>query len=274
MTDAIRADKRVATPLVLVAVSDSESDKLRCAEILMRDKYAPAPETNSPRPAYRHDKDKAGLSLGRFPHASRPVSDGFGCVSNSTTGRRLKPSRCRMGSTTEAGDAFAAGTQLRSFHRRASKRAIREVARSHCRSGSRHSRRFDRADRKRAARAVLALRPPYSVNHLGYAGTFGGSQADYIIADVTVIPEENKPFYAEQVVYLPDSYMPQDSKRRIAEYPPGRARRQALPERAYRVASFNNAYKFNAPTFAIWMRLLKRRLPKACCGCRRPTPPR
>ena len=44
-----------------------------------------------------------------------------------------------------------------------------------------------------------------------------------IIADKTVIPENHKPYYSEQVVYLPGSYLPNDSRRRIADRVPSRS---------------------------------------------------
>jgi protein O-GlcNAc transferase len=252
MTEAIRADKRVATPLVLVAVSDSESDKLRCAEILMRDKYLPAPETNSPRPAYRHDRIRLAYLSADFRMHPVPVL---------MAGVFELHDRARF-ETIALSHGLNDGSEMRSRLERSFDRFIDVQAKSDREvadliAGLEVDILVDLTGLTASARqGVLALRPaPIQVNYLGYAGTFGGSQADYIIADVTVIPEENKPFYAEQVVYLPDSYMPQDSKRRIAETYPSRAA-AGLPERAFVFASFNNAYKFNEPTFAIWMRLL------------------
>ena len=51
----------------------------------------------------------------------------------------------------------------------------------------------------------------------GLSGTLGAPYMDYIIADRIVIPEEERQFYTEQVVYLPDSYQVNDSRRAIAE---------------------------------------------------------
>ena len=45
----------------------------------------------------------------------------------------------------------------------------------------------------------------------------GSEYYDYIIADKTVIPDDQRAFYAEQVVWLPDSDQANDQKRRIAE---------------------------------------------------------
>ena len=53
---------------------------------------------------------------------------------------------------------------------------------------------------------------PIQVNYLGYAGTMGAEYMDYIIADRTVIPESSQKYYSEKVVYLPNSFMVDDSK--------------------------------------------------------------
>jgi len=58
------------------------------------------------------------------------------------------------------------------------------------------------------------------------------------------------------VVYLPDSYQPNDSGRRIAERTPTREE-IGLPERAFVFCSFNNNYKVTPAVFDVWMALLR-----------------
>jgi predicted O-linked N-acetylglucosamine transferase (SPINDLY family) len=99
------------------------------------------------------------------------------------------------------------------------------------------------------------------VNYLGFAATMGTPYMDYILADATAVPAEQQPFYAERLVYLPDSYMPHDSKRAIAALAPSRAE-AGLPDEGFVFASFNNSYKFTAETFGVWMGLL-REIPKS-----------
>ena len=71
---------------------------------------------------------------------------------------------------------------------------------------------------KSSRTALFALRAaPLQVNFLGFAGTTGAEWMDYIIADPTIIPEEQIQFYSEQVVWLPDTYQANDDKRSIAE---------------------------------------------------------
>jgi predicted O-linked N-acetylglucosamine transferase (SPINDLY family) len=104
--------------------------------------------------------------------------------------------------------------------------------------------------------AILALRPaPVQVNFLGYAGTMGADTIDYIIADRFIIPEACQSFYTENIVYLPDTYLPTDSTRSIGEHAPARGA-AGLPESGFVFCCFNNNYKITPPIFDIWMRLL------------------
>lgn len=103
---------------------------------------------------------------------------------------------------------------------------------------------------------VLARRAvPIQVNYLGYAGTMGGPYWDYILADRFVIPEGAERHYAEQVVYLPNSFMVNDAGRAISDRVPSRTE-AGLPERGFVFACFNNAYKITPHVFDVWMRLL------------------
>jgi predicted O-linked N-acetylglucosamine transferase (SPINDLY family) len=97
---------------------------------------------------------------------------------------------------------------------------------------------------------------PVQINYLGYPGTLGAEHMDYIIADRHVVPEDQRHYYSEHVVYLPDTFQANDSKRRIAEHTPSRAE-AGLPEDGFVFCSFNNSYKISPAVFDVWMRLLK-----------------
>jgi predicted O-linked N-acetylglucosamine transferase (SPINDLY family) len=96
---------------------------------------------------------------------------------------------------------------------------------------------------------------PVQVNYLGYAGTLGREDCDYIVADRFVVPEESQTHYTEKVVYLPDSFMVNDSGRIISARAPSRAE-AGLPERGFVFCCFNNTFKITPEVFDIWMRLL------------------
>ena len=96
---------------------------------------------------------------------------------------------------------------------------------------------------------------PIQVNYLGFPGTLGASYIDYIIADRHVIPEDHKPFYNEKVVYLPNCYQANDSKRKIAAGAPNRLE-CGLPASSFVFCCFNNCYKILPDMFDRWMRVL------------------
>ena len=96
---------------------------------------------------------------------------------------------------------------------------------------------------------------PIQVNYLGYPGTMGARYIDYIIADKVIIPERHKPFYAEKVVYLPDTYIVDDSNR-VASSRVFTRKECGLPENAFVFCCFNNAYKFNPQVLDGWSKIL------------------
>jgi predicted O-linked N-acetylglucosamine transferase (SPINDLY family) len=105
---------------------------------------------------------------------------------------------------------------------------------------------------------ILAQRPaPVQVNFLGYPGTMGADTMDYLIADATIVPEEEYRHYAEKIVSLPDTFMPADSTRKIGARPLTR-REENLPDGAFVFCCFNASYKIAPQMFDIWMRLLAR----------------
>ena len=97
---------------------------------------------------------------------------------------------------------------------------------------------------------------PIQVSYLGYPGTLGAEYIDYLIADRVLIPRTAQAHYKENIVYLPDTYQVNDSKRIIA--PSNFTREQVgLPPSGFVFCCFNNNYKINPDVFDCWMRILK-----------------
>ncbi len=106
--------------------------------------------------------------------------------------------------------------------------------------------------------ALLASRPaPVQVSYLGYPGTLALEQIDYILADPIVLPPEHQGHYSERIVYLPDCYQVNDSKRVISEPTPTRAE-VGLPASGFVFCCFNHNYKITPEVFTVWMGLLQR----------------
>jgi protein O-GlcNAc transferase len=108
-----------------------------------------------------------------------------------------------------------------------------------------------------ARTGILALRPaPVQVNYLGLNATMGADYIDYILADRYVIPEPSRSCYSERVVYLPETFLANDSVRQIDSARLNRAG-AGLPETGFVFCAFNNSYKITPIMFDVWMRLLQ-----------------
>ena len=91
---------------------------------------------------------------------------------------------------------------------------------------------------------------------MGYPGTSGSDCIDYLIADKTLIPKKNQQFYSEKIVYLPHTYQPNDSTRKIPKKI-FEKKELGLPEKSFVLCCFNAHQKITASVFKIWMKLLK-----------------
>lgn len=103
---------------------------------------------------------------------------------------------------------------------------------------------------------IFALRAaPIQIGYIGYLGTMGANYYDYIIADRTLIPEKNRSWYCEKILYL-NSYQANDSQRKISHKDFTRTELN-LPPTGFVFCCFNNNYKFTPETFDCWMRILQ-----------------
>jgi protein O-GlcNAc transferase len=104
---------------------------------------------------------------------------------------------------------------------------------------------------------IFAMRPaPIQVNYLGFSGTMGADYIDYLIADRRVVTLGQEKHYTENIVYLPNSFMPYDSRRVISDRTPDRSE-FGLPQKGTIFCCFNNIYKLSPDIFGSWMKILK-----------------
>ena len=98
---------------------------------------------------------------------------------------------------------------------------------------------------------------PIQINYLGYPGTTGSKNFDYIIADKIIIPENQKKYFNEKVLYMPYTYQPTNNNRKIPKKKISRTD-CSLPESSFVFCCFNNNYKISKIEFEIWMKLLNK----------------
>lgn len=248
----IRAGRKSADPFGIQAISGSARDLRRCAEIYAAEKYPPAPPRLWNGERYRNPKIRLGYVSGEFIYHSililmaelfelhdrnrfELIAFDNGPDDGSELRDRFRKSFDEIMDITRLRDLEAA-TAIR-------RREIDILVNLNGYFG-------------RMRQGVFAYRPsPVQVNYLGFPSTSGAEYMDYIIADRHVIPPQEEDCYSEKVVYLPDSYQVNDSRRRIAPHTPTRAE-AGLPDQGFVFCCFNNTFKITPEIFDVWMRLL------------------
>ena len=253
LTAAVHAGKHAVNPFEFLALSSDPRAQQQCAALWVADKYPPLP-----KPLWRNGRDAAkkiriaylsadfrnhavGHAMaGVFEHHDQARFETIGVAWGEKDGSEMRERLTRAFGqfidVDQESDAQVAN-RLRAMDVDIAIDLMGFTA--ECRT------------------AILAARAaPIQVNYLGFPGTMSAPYMDYLLADRFVIPEDNQHLYGEAIVYLPDTYLPVDSARTIANAP---SRSDAgLPETGFVFASFNNSYKFSPPVFDIWMRLLQR----------------
>jgi predicted O-linked N-acetylglucosamine transferase (SPINDLY family) len=248
----VDAGRRAAVPFMFMGISDSSSAQLRCAQSYADHKFPASKQTTAKSERHRHDRIRvAYLSADFRDHAVSHLMMGLFEAHDAT---RFETIAISLGPDDEDETrkrlkrAFARFIDVRLQSDRQTACLLEELETDivvDLMGYTKHSRP-----------GILALRPcPIQVNYLGYAGTMGAEYIDYIIADRTVIPEDQRASYVEKVVYLPHSFMATDSRRAIAPSVPTRLE-AGLPESGFVFCCFNSCYKFTPAVFDVWMRLL------------------
>ncbi|MEI6026738.1 MAG: tetratricopeptide repeat protein [Betaproteobacteria bacterium] len=116
---------------------------------------------------------------------------------------------------------------------------------------------IDLGGHTRGARlGVLSLRPAaVQATYLGYPGTTGHEEIDYLIGDPVVTPLESAAHYSEKIAQLPGCLIPGSGHR-----PPViQVSREhfGLPEDAFVMCALNQPYKLLPGTFDIWCEVLR-----------------
>jgi predicted O-linked N-acetylglucosamine transferase (SPINDLY family) len=95
---------------------------------------------------------------------------------------------------------------------------------------------------------------PLQVSWLGFPGTSGADEVDYVVGDPIVTPLAHAAHFSEKIAQLPCSYQPNDSKRAL----PRSSRRGdwGAPEGVVLLCAFHQSYKISEAVFDSWCRVL------------------
>ena len=98
---------------------------------------------------------------------------------------------------------------------------------------------------------------PLQVSYLGFAGSTGLNNMDYLIADKTVIPDSCRKFYSEKIIYMPNTFMPGDDTQKISE---NKLKRKdfGIPDNAIIYCCFNKSYKITPEIFNTWINIINK----------------
>ena len=96
---------------------------------------------------------------------------------------------------------------------------------------------------------------PIQINYLGYPGTMGMSEMDYLVADPVLVPEAYRQNYSEKLIVLPNCYQANDTKRRISEAE-FTYEELGLSKTGVVFCCFSSNWKILPDVFDSWMRIL------------------
>jgi len=105
---------------------------------------------------------------------------------------------------------------------------------------------------------ICTLHPaPIQLTWIGFPGESGADFFDYMLADKVIIPLEDRKYYAEKIIYMPDTHQINNNKQVVS---PKKFSRHdfELPEKSFVYCCFNGTYKIEPKVFSSWMRILKK----------------
>jgi len=254
ITSAIDAGRKVASPFLSLLVSGSAPLQRRAAEIWVHDEYPG--QRSSPGPTACARRSRLRLAYFSADFRSHPVMHLVAEMLERHDRSRFELLGFSFGPAADDEWRRRARNCFEGFFdvRDRPDRAAAELARSLEIDIAVDLNGFTAYSRP----GIFAERcAPIQVGYLGYPGTSGAPFIDYIVADETVIPEEARKHYTEQVAYLPDCYLP--GRRDVEAAAELRSRTDCgLPEEGFVFCCFNGVGKIAPPVFDRWMRILRR----------------
>ena len=243
--------EEVITPFSLNALFDSPDIQLRCAELYSKDKFAKSDLLSEIIPYKNHKKIRVGYFSPDF--YAHPVSVGVADLFKYHDRSKFEVHAFSFGPETKDDWNTRVRQGVDCYHDvgTMSDKEIALLSRS-----LEIDIAVDLAGYTKGNRTgVFAMSAaPIQLVYLGFLGTMGSSYYDYIISDPMMIPEDNKDYYTENIVYLP-SY--QVNSNQVTPIDSSFDRHYfGLPEDAFVFCCFNNTFKLTPAVFDSWARIL------------------
>lgn len=249
----IEWNEKVTTPFPVLALLNSPILQRKAAEIYIQAKHPVSHELPKITKRPKHDKIRIGYFSADF--RNHPVSTLTVELYEKHDRSKFELTAFSFGSNAkdEMRDRVAAGFDRFIDVRNQSDKEVAVIARD-----LEIDIAVDLGGHTQNSRTnIFAMRAaPIQVSYLGYLGTMGAEYIDYLIADATILPENDQQYYVEKIAYLP-SYQINDTKRLISDKTFTRSE-FGLPQMGFVFCCFNNNYKITPNIFETWMRILKR----------------
>ncbi len=252
LTNKINNSEKTISPFALLALIDDPEIQRRTAEIYARERYPQSHVLPKIEPYPKHKKIRIGYFSADF--RNHPVSHLTAELYELHDRERFEIHAFSFGPDTKDEMNLRIKAGVDRFHdvHTMSHKEVAMLSRSleidiavdlggytaNCRTG------------------IFAMSAaPIQIGYIGYLGTMAADYMDYLIADQTIIPQENQKYFSEKIVYLP-SFQVNDSKLSL---PATIFTRQdlGLPETGFVFCCFNNAFKITPATFDSWGRILE-----------------
>lgn len=239
----IERDEPAAAPFLVMALTDSPALQRKAAQIWVRHECPPNHVLPPLLKRGKHDKIRIGYFSADL--RERPVSMSMAELFETHDRSNFELSVFSFGEKTF--DRFI-------DIRRKSDREIALLARSMELDIAIDLGGFTQGGKPQ----ILAMRAaPLQVSYLGYSGTMCADYIDYLMADPTLIPEDERRHHGEKIIYLPHGCLANDSTRSIADEVPTREE-LGLPRKGFVFCCFGHSHKIMPGAFDSWMRILRR----------------
>jgi predicted O-linked N-acetylglucosamine transferase (SPINDLY family) len=97
---------------------------------------------------------------------------------------------------------------------------------------------------------------PIQINYLGFAGTTGLSNMDFLIADKFIISKKNMKFYSEKILYMPNSFI--NSIQYQYSNLKTKYKKLDLPPKSFLLAAFHRTEKLSEEVIDSWISILRK----------------
>ena len=250
-----RIPKGVAPPFTVLGFTDDPAMQRRAAEVWGKAQHPPLQHVLGPVPKYkRHEKIRVGyFSCDFYNHSTLHLM--LGLFENHDR------SKFEINAISFGADAqdMARGRLVKSVDR------FIDVQKNQEHEIAKMARELEldiaidlKGSTKDERGNIFAIgAAPIQVLHMGYPGTMGMPYYDYFVADPMLIPPEHRSHYAENIIYMPNSYQANDNQREV-DGKVWTREECGLPAEGFVFCCFNASYKITPKMFDVWMNLLKR----------------